>query len=118
MITKDKFKNIFGVYPNEITVEKKDNRIEKVSISDGNRKVEMTSNEFRKKLGYSNLFSTIFESQDLGDSLVFNGNGAGHGVGLSQWGAYGLAVKNKKYDQILKYYYTGIKIEELKNVKF
>ena len=49
---------------------------------------------------------------------MFNGNGAGHGVGLSQWGAYGLAVKKMKYDQILKYYYTGIKIEELKNVRF
>ena len=94
-ITKEKFRNIFGVFPKEIT-----------------------SNEFRKKLGYTNLFSTIFEFQDLGDSLVFNGNGAGHGVGLSQWGAYGLAVKNMKYDQILKYYYTGIKIEELKNVRF
>ena len=118
MITKEKFKNIFGVFPKEISMEKKNNRIEKIYISDENKKIEITSNEFRKKLGYTNLFSTIFEFQDLGDSLMFNGNGAGHGVGLSQWGAYGLAVKKMKYDQILKYYYTGIKIEELKNVRF
>lgn len=118
MITKEKFKTIFGVFPKEISMEKKNNRIEKISISDENKKIEMTSNEFRKKLGYTNLFSTIFEFQDLGDSLMFNGNGAGHGVGLSQWGAYGLAVKKMKYEEILKYYYTGIKIEELKNVRF
>lgn len=117
-ITKQKFKNIFGVYPNEITMEKKDNRIERVYILGENKRIELTSNEFRKKLGYTNLFSTIFEFQDLGDSFMFSGNGSGHGVGLSQWGAYGMAVKNMKYDQILKHYYTGIKIEELKNVRF
>ena len=98
--------------------EKKDNRIERVYILGENKRIELTSNEFRKKLGYTNLFSTIFEFQDLGDSFMFSGNGSGHGVGLSQWGAYGMAVKNMKYDQILKHYYTGIKIEELKNVRF
>lgn len=118
IIAKQKFKNIFGVYPAEITVEKKDNRVEKIFILGENKKIELTSNEFRKKMGYTNLFSTIFEYEDLGDSIKFNGNGSGHGVGLSQWGAYGMAVKNMKYDQILKHYYTGIKIEELKNVRF
>ncbi len=32
----------------------------------------------------------------------------GHGLGMPQWGAYGMAVKGYNYQDILKYYYTGI----------
>lgn len=38
--------------------------------------------------------------------------GYGHGVGMSQWGANGLAKKGKKYTEILKYYYTGVEIKK------
>ncbi|MCJ7789853.1 MAG: sporulation protein, partial [Candidatus Atribacteria bacterium] len=34
----------------------------------------------------------------------------GHGVGMSQWGAYGMSVQGVKYQDILEYYYKGIKI--------
>jgi len=34
--------------------------------------------------------------------------GWGHGIGMSQSGAYGLALKGYKYDEILKYYYNNI----------
>lgn len=39
------------------------------------------------------------------------GGGWGHGVGLSQTGAMGMAVKGYTYDTILKHYYTGIDLE-------
>src|SRR5919201_4694320 len=38
---------------------------------------------------------------------VVKGAGFGHGVGLSQYGAYGYAKHGFKYDQILTHYYTG-----------
>ncbi len=41
-------------------------------------------------------------------SYSFTGRGWGHGVGMCQYGAYGLAKMGVKYDQILKHYYTGI----------
>jgi stage II sporulation protein D len=41
---------------------------------------------------------------------VVNGAGFGHGVGLSQYGAYGYAKHGFKYDQILTHYYTGTTI--------
>ena len=41
-------------------------------------------------------------------SYSFTGRGWGHGVGMCQYGAYGLAKMGLKYDQILKHYYTGI----------
>ncbi len=39
--------------------------------------------------------------------LVFTGHGWGHGIGLSQWGAYGYALHGWTYDAILAHYYTG-----------
>ncbi|HEX8074747.1 MAG TPA: SpoIID/LytB domain-containing protein [Thermoleophilaceae bacterium] len=38
---------------------------------------------------------------------VVRGHGNGHGVGLSQWGAYGYAQHGLTYDRILRHYYTG-----------
>ncbi len=42
---------------------------------------------------------------------VFTGKGWGHGVGMSQEGAMGMAEAGFTYDQILEYYYTGAKVE-------
>ena len=36
--------------------------------------------------------------------------GYGHGVGMSQWGANGMAKNGKDYEAILKHYYTGVEI--------
>ncbi|MDF2567648.1 MAG: stage sporulation protein [Oscillospiraceae bacterium] len=44
------------------------------------------------------------------DSFLFDNKGYGHGVGMSQYGADYLARQGKTYDQILKYYYTGVSI--------
>ena len=45
-------------------------------------------------------------------SYTFNGSGWGHSVGMSQWGAYAMAQQGFTYDQILKFYFTGIEIAE------
>ncbi len=49
----------------------------------------------------------------LPDRFVFKGRGFGHGVGMSQWGAQGMALGGATAEQILTYYYRGI---ELTNV--
>lgn len=47
-----------------------------------------------------------------GSSFSFKGTGNGHNVGMSQWGAYSMAkYHGKTYDEILKFYYTGVTIE-------
>ena len=43
-------------------------------------------------------------------TFIFSGSGNGHGVGMSQWGAYGMALQGYRYQDILKYYYQGINI--------
>jgi len=44
-------------------------------------------------------------------TFVLTGKGWGHGVGMSQEGAKGLARNGYTYDQILKHYFTGITVE-------
>jgi len=47
------------------------------------------------------------------DEYLFSGSGWGHGVGMSQNGAIGMAKEGFSYDEILKWYYSGTEIEEL-----
>jgi stage II sporulation protein D len=51
-----------------------------------------------------------FEGADGQAEFVFFGRGWGHGVGLCQNGAFGMALSGETYDRILKHYYTGIDI--------
>lgn len=44
-------------------------------------------------------------------NFTIYGNGYGHGVGMSQWGAEGMALNGYNYEEILKYYYKGVDIE-------
>ena len=43
-------------------------------------------------------------------TFVVRGHGWGHGIGMSQWGAYGYAKAGSTYRQILSHYYTGTTI--------
>jgi stage II sporulation protein D len=47
--------------------------------------------------------------------FVITGHGWGHGIGMSQWGAYGYAKHGWTYQAILKHYYTGIAFETRPN---
>jgi len=44
--------------------------------------------------------------------LLVEGSGSGHGVGMSQWGAHGLAKKGADFRSILTYYYKGVEIRK------
>ena len=48
---------------------------------------------------------------ELPATFVFTGKGFGHGVGLSQWGAQGMALAGASYGQILAHYYVGTALE-------
>jgi stage II sporulation protein D len=45
--------------------------------------------------------------------FIFYGRGFGHGVGMSQWGAQGMALSGANYEQILKHYYQGIALTNI-----
>lgn len=59
------------------------------------------------------LKSTCFDINIKNDYVIFNVKGFGHGVGMSQYGANGMAKENKTYDQILKHYYKNCEIKKI-----
>jgi stage II sporulation protein D len=86
-------------------------RAERVEIAAGDRKVLLAASDLRQRLGFSRLPSLAFEVHEArwGD-FVFDGRGQGHGAGLCQWGAAGLAREGKSYREILGHYYPGVEV--------
>ena len=66
--------------------------------------------ELRELLG---LRSTVFSVTIKNDVVFFNTKGYGHRVGMSQYGAEAMAVEGKNWEEILKYYYTGVTLEKI-----
>ena len=59
------------------------------------------------------LNSPRFTHEYDGSNIVFNVVGYGHGVGLCQYGANGMASSGNTYRDIIKFYYTGIEIKNI-----
>ena len=72
---------------------------------------DLKGEEVRNALG---LKSTRFIITQEATGLRFDGRGWGHGLGLSQWGAYKLASRGINYKQILGHYYSGTKLTTIR----
>lgn len=90
----------------EIISKSDTNRILKVKIND----VELTGRFMYEKLG---LRSTDFEIIQNGSNVEIKTKGYGHGVGMSQYGAQGMALSGFSYTKILAHYYTDTKINKI-----
>jgi stage II sporulation protein D len=69
--------------------------------------------EFRRLVGYDTLRSTLFAVAVDGQYAHFSGRGWGHGVGMCQAGAAGMAEQGYTAHQILAYYYSGASLSTL-----
>ncbi len=85
-------------------------RIAGVILADTQPPIRISGNQFRKALGFDALKSTWFKVQRRDRTMTITGRGYGHGVGLCQWGAKGMAERGKKTQEILKFYYPGTTI--------
>lgn len=86
-------------------------RVKELSIESESGQTIIKATELRKLLGWSRLPSTSFKFTISGDSVIFDGRGYGHGVGLCQWCALQMAREGKKYTEILSYFYPGTKLQ-------
>lgn len=90
-------------------------------VSDGNGIPTLFTGTYT--IGNDNLRSAIgvnfFKSPTITSivddisSITINGAGWGHGIGMSQWGAYQMSKENNSYREILSFYYPGTTIETL-----
>ncbi|OCA82420.1 stage II sporulation protein D [Bacillus sp. FJAT-27225] len=69
----------------------------------------LTGKQIREQLG---LRSSDFSWERRGDKILITTRGFGHGVGMSQYGANGMAAEGKSYEEIVKHYYKGIDISK------
>lgn len=84
-------------------------RVASITINDK----EVSGEEVRTKL---DLKSTDFTLKRNGDEIIITTKGYGHGVGMSQYGANGMAAEGKTYEDIVKYYYQGIEVTNAENI--
>lgn len=109
-ISKDDFCTNLGISCDTITIDnivRADNHyVREITINN----TTFTGNEFFSKLA---LKSMDFEVQINGDNVTIQTYGFGHGVGMSQYGAQGMAQEGYNYKDILTYYYKNTEISHI-----
>lgn len=102
----------------DISQDNLDEKIQLGEVSEGGKiktifidNTEITGREMRSLF---NLNSTNFSFIQSGNEIEIVTTGYGHGVGMSQWGADGMANEGFNYKEILKHYYTGIEIVSMR----
>jgi stage II sporulation protein D len=83
-------------------------RVSKINIAGK----QFTGKEIRERLALS---SSAFTWERNGNTVEIKTLGSGHGVGMSQWGANGMAREGKAAEEIIQYYYKGIEIASALN---
>lgn len=87
-------------------------RIRVLTITGEKSSVDVVGDlRIRRLLG--GLKSTLFDVKREGNAFVFRGAGFGHGVGMCQLGAIGMAEAGKTHAQILQHYYRGTHLHRL-----
>lgn len=115
-MTRVEFMNKLNVIPDPVPVSTNNTGakpfIEVISKTEGNRIKEIrvgskifSGQDIRELLG---LRSSEFKWSTKGNEITITTIGYGHGVGMSQWGANGMALEGYTATEILKHYYTGI----------
>ncbi len=75
---------------------------------------EVSAPAFRIAIGSTKMRSCLIESLRVEDGQVhMRGRGYGHGVGMSQWGAYAMAKEGKTAQEIVTHYFAGVTIDRV-----
>jgi stage II sporulation protein D len=99
-----------------VTYNDQGRALEMVVTDDRGRPHRFSGMRIRGLLGLKdNVFRFIVLGQPPDRRWIIYGRGWGHGVGMDQTGAYGLALEGASYDSILKHYYQGIQITPIGN---
>ena len=73
---------------------------------------EVSAPAFRLSIGSTKMRSCLIESLRVEDGqVIMSGKGYGHGVGMSQWGAYAMAQAGKTAQEIVLHYFTGVTLD-------
>jgi len=89
-------------------------RVKRIRVTTDKREFLLKANEFRNVLnheyGRRKLLSNFFSIETQGNQFRIQGYGLGHGVGMCQWGARGMAQHGFSYREILSHYFQGTRL--------
>ena len=88
-------------------------RVAKLRVVHSDGELILRGEDLRKAVGYSIVPSTQFTIDAVGKEIVLSGYGAGHAVGMCQWGAKELAELGYPFSTILAYYYPGTELQDM-----
>ncbi len=106
----EKSLNIPGIKEIAIKSYTTTGRVKELLISTEKNQTITKATDLRKSLGWQRVPSTNFTIAADSDTLILEGKGYGHGVGLCQWSALEMAKKGKSYREILSFFYPGTEI--------
>lgn len=90
-----------------------DGRIDTIQLK-GSKKQVMSGQEFRMAIGPMRMKSTNLDKISIENGKVkLKGHGFGHGVGMCQYGALGMAKAGKNFKDILSHYYPGTQLDQM-----
>jgi stage II sporulation protein D len=92
-------------------------RVAKLRILHSGGELVLRGEELRKAVGYTIIPSTQFAIESIGRDVVLSGFGAGHAVGMCQWGAKELAELGYPFSTILQYYYPDTELQHMSLTK-
>ena len=92
-------------------------RVAKLRVVHSDGELILRGEDLRKAVGYSIVPSTQFTIESVGQEVVLSGYGAGHAVGMCQWGAKELAELGYSFSTILSYYYPGTDLQDMSLTK-
>lgn len=87
-----------------------DGRAARVVLAYAGGETALSAHAFRMAVGSTRVRSTRFAVEPAEEGFRLKGYGYGHGVGLSQWGAYKLARDGRNYLEILNFFYEGLPV--------
>lgn len=102
------FQRVLGEPVEELRVLSKTRtgRVKNLELRGANKKSRITGGDLRRLVGYSKIWSTYLTTlEKTSGGFAFAGRGAGHGVGMCQWGAKGMADAGMDAETILARYY-------------
>jgi stage II sporulation protein D len=87
-------------------------RLYEIEVSNGLEKTRLGADRLRRLLGYQTLKSSNFQLSTTPQGVEVEGVGAGHGVGMCQWGAKYFAEKGFSFRKILGHYYPQYSLKK------
>lgn len=115
-LVEKSLKSLLGVHnPGKVrgvkTMKTRSGRVKELLVVTNRKSYKVYGDQVRSFFG--GLPSTKFDIVVRGNIIKLEGGGFGHGVGMCQWGAMGMAREGHEFKRILRHYYPGTRLRKL-----